>query len=317
MVTFIAESDSNRLISHESAFKAVRKALIAAASADAKVFPAVIAHGSDRRNTFSMKSGSTPELAGFKVGSFWPDNPSKGRPRHSSTVFLIDQDSGRIGAMIEALAVNAYRTAAADAVAAEALARPDSETLAIFGAGNQALFECCALARILPLKRLHIVSRNGDKSKDFVSRLLSRDVKLEVQVSTAEEACRQADFIVTATPSRLPLFKAEWVRAGTHIAAMGSDAQGKQELPSELFERAKLFCDLPEQSIQIGEFQHVRDRIERGEFVLNAIGAVLEGRCSGRTARDDITVFDSSGIALQDLYIGQFLLSVSKGALNL
>ena len=96
----------------------------------------------------------------------------------------------------------------------------------------------------------------------------------------------------------------------------GADAHGKQELPSEFFERAKLFCDLPEQSIQIGEFQHVRDRIERGEFVSNAIGAVLEGRRSGRTARDDITVFDSSGIALQDLYIGQFLLSMSKQAQN-
>src|SRR6185312_9311225 len=114
-MTFISESESARLISHESAFEAARKALIAAASADAKVFPAVIAHASDRQNTFSFKSGSTPELAGFKVGSFWPDNPDKGRPRHSSTIFLIDQDSGRIDAVIEASAVNAYRTAAADA----------------------------------------------------------------------------------------------------------------------------------------------------------------------------------------------------------
>jgi ornithine cyclodeaminase len=87
-------------------------------------------------------------------------------------------------------------------------------------------------------------------------------------------------------------------------------------MPSEIFARAKLFCDLPEQSIQIGEFQHIRERIESGEFVLNAIGAVLEGRCPGRIARDDITVFDSSGISLQDLYIGQFLLSMNKVAQN-
>jgi ornithine cyclodeaminase len=316
VVTFISESESTRLISHESAFEAVRKALIAAASAEAKVFPAVIAHASDRQNTFSLKPGSTPELTGFKVGSFWPDNPAKGRPRHSSTIFLIDEDSGRIGALVEASVVNAYRTAAADAVAAEALARPESETLAVFGAGNQALFECCALARILPLKRLHIVARNRDKANAFATNLLSRDLKLDIRVSMAEEACRQADIIVTATPSRVPLFDPEWVRPGTHIAGMGSDARGKQELPSELFERAKLFCDLPEQSIQIGEFQHVRERIERGELVLNAIGAVLEGRCSGRIARDDITIFDSSGIALQDLYIGQFLLSMSEVAQN-
>jgi ornithine cyclodeaminase len=316
MVTFISESDSNRLISHESAFEAVRKALVAAASPNAKVFPAVIAQASDPQNTFSLKSGSTPELAGLKVGSFWPNNPSKGRPRHSSTIFLIDQDSGRIGAVVEASAVNAYRTAAADAVAAKALARPESETLAIFGAGNQALFECCALARILPLKRLHVVARNRDKANDFATKLLSRGVKLDIHISTAEEACRQADIIVTATPSRVPLFESEWIRPGTHIAGMGSDARGKRELPSEIFARAKLFCDLPEQSIQIGEFQHIRERIESGEFVLNAIGAVLEGRCPGRIARDDITVFDSSGISLQDLYIGQFLLSMNKVAQN-
>src|SRR5947207_14258002 len=102
VVTFISESDSTRLISHESAFGAVRKALIAAASADAKVFPAVIAHASAAHNTFSLKLGSTPELVGLKLGSFWPDNPAKGRPRHSSTIFLIDQDNGRIGAVIEA-----------------------------------------------------------------------------------------------------------------------------------------------------------------------------------------------------------------------
>ena len=201
---FISESESTRLISHELAFEAVRKSLVAAASPNAQVFPAVIAQASDPQNTFSLKSGSTPELAGLKVGSFWPNNPSKGRPRHSSTIFLIDQESGRIGAVVEASAVNAYRTAAADAVAAKALARPESETLAIFGAGNQALFECCALARILPLKRLHVVARNRDKANDFVTKLGSLGVKLDVHVSTAEEACRNADIIVTATPSRVP-----------------------------------------------------------------------------------------------------------------
>ena len=92
----------------------------------------------------------------------------------------------------------------------------------------------------------------------------------------------------------------------------GSDAPGKRELPSEIFERARLFCDLPEQSIQIGEFQHVRERIESGEFVRNAIGAaLLEGAAPGRIARDDITVFYSWGIRSPGLHIGQYLLSMN------
>ncbi|MGE7418235.1 ornithine cyclodeaminase family protein [Methylobacterium tarhaniae] len=314
MATFIPESRSSRLISHEAAFEPVRRALVAAASEGATVFPAVIARASDPRNTFSIKSGATAELAGLKVGAFWHENPARGLPRHNSTILLIDQDCGRIGAVVEATAANAYRTAAADAVAAKALARPDSGTLAIFGAGNQALYEVGALARILPLTRLHVVAREREKAESFAARLGQQGVTLDVRVSTPEEACRAADVIVTATPARAPLFEAAWVRPGTHVAGMGSDARGKHELPTALYERARLFCDLPSQSIEIGEFQHVRERIEAGALVLNPIGAVLDGRCPGRTAPDEITVFDSSGIALQDLYIGQFLLDAAMAA---
>ncbi|QEL27227.1 ornithine cyclodeaminase family protein (plasmid) [Bosea sp. F3-2] len=308
-MTFVSEMQTARLISHEAAFEPVRRALIAAASQDARVFPAVIAHASEPRNTFSLKSGSTAELAGLKVGSFWPGNPAKGMPRHNSTIIMIDQETGRFGAVIEASSVNAYRTAAADAVAAKALARPDSEALAIFGAGNQAFFECCALARVLPLRQVHVVARNVAGAESFAARLGAYGLPLTVRLSEAEEACRQADVIVTATPSRAALFEADWVRPGTHVASMGSDASGKQELPPELFRRAKLFCDLPSQAVEIGEFQHVRAAIERGALTVNAIGALLEGRCEGRVNRDDITVFDSSGIALQDLHIGQYLLA--------
>lgn len=314
MVTFIPEDLSARLISHEAAFEPIRRALVAAASEGARVFPAVIAFASDPRDRFSIKSGSTAELAGLKVGAFWHDNPARGLPRHNSTILLIDQDCGRIGAVVEAAAANAYRTAAADAVAAQALARPDSETLAVFGAGNQALYEVGALARILPLRRLHVVARERARAEGFAARLAEQGITVDVRVSEPEEACRAADVIVTATPSQAPLFSAEWVRPGAHVAGMGSDGRGKQELPVALFERARLFCDLPAQSIEIGEFQHVRARIEGGALTLTAIGAVLEARAPGRTSPDEITVFDSSGIALQDLYLGQFLLKAARAA---
>ncbi len=245
MATFIPESLSSRLISHAAAFEPVRRALVAAASDTATVFPAVIARASDPRDTFSIKSGSTAELAGLKVGAFWHNNPARGLPRHNSTILLIDQDCGRIGAVVEAAAANAYRTAAANAVAAQALARPDSRTLAIFGAGNQALYEVGALARILPLTRVHVVARERQKAEGFAKRLKDHGVDLEVSPSSPEEACRAADVIVTATPSRAPLFAAAWVRPGTHVAGMGSDARGKHELPVELYGTARLFCDLP------------------------------------------------------------------------
>ena len=119
---------------------------------------------------------------------------------------------------------------------------------------------------------------------------------------------RAADIVVTATPSREPLFQADWVGPGTHVVSMGSDATGKRELPSEFFPRARLCCDLLSQSVEIGEFQHVRDGIEAGVLAVTAIGDVIEKRAPGRRLDDEITVFDSSGISLQDLHMADALI---------
>jgi ornithine cyclodeaminase len=132
---FMSEDQSARLITHEMAYAAACDALKAAVSQGAMVFPAVIAHGSDAQNRFTVKSGATGDLAGLKVGSFWPGNPARGLARHNSVTLLFDQDVGRIEWVVESGKVNAYRTAAADAVATDCLARDDAATLAIFGAG--------------------------------------------------------------------------------------------------------------------------------------------------------------------------------------
>lgn len=309
----MSEAVSAGLITPRLAFDAVKQAFLAAASDAAHVFPAVLAHGSVVTNRFSVKSGATSELAGVKIGAFWPSNPERGLPRHSSTILLIDQETGRIGAVIEASLVNAFRTAAADAVAASLLAREDARTLAIFGAGQQAFYECQALAAIRPLKHIHVVVRDAGRAGAFIGRLEAA-LGIDASLSAPEPACRAADIVVTATPSRAPLFDADWIAPGTHVASMGSDAQGKQELPPELFGRAELFCDLPAQSIEIGDFQHARADILAGRLSLNAIGAVIAGRAEGRSSKDAITVFDSSGISLQDLYIGHTLLDARERA---
>ncbi|MFD0935910.1 ornithine cyclodeaminase family protein, partial [Methylobacterium trifolii] len=130
---FISEERSAALVTHAVAFEAAREALVAAARPDTTIFPAVLGHGSDPGNRFSIKSGATASVAGLKVGSFWPGNPARGMPRHNSLILLFDQERGRIDTVVEAGLVNAYRTAAADAVAASVLARPDSQVLAVFG----------------------------------------------------------------------------------------------------------------------------------------------------------------------------------------
>lgn len=305
---FISEEESAALVSHEMAFAAAREALTAVVE-DAVLFPAVLGHGSSSTNRFSIKSAAARDYAGLKVGSFWPGNPERGLPRHNSLILLFDQAVGRIEWAIEAGKVNAYRTAAADAVAADALARQDASVLAIFGAGHQALYECLAIARIRPIKQVLVVARDAARAAGFVDAL--RQAGLQATLSTAQAACEQADIVVTATPSREPLFAADWIRPGTHVASMGSDAAGKQELPPALFDRARLFCDHPAQSVVIGDLQHFRG--DRARIV--ALGEVLLGKAEGRTHQDQITVFDSSGIALQDLTIARRLVAalVAKG----
>lgn len=299
---FMSEDESASLVSHDMAYAAAREAFLAVAD-DAVIFPAVIAHGSTPTNRFSIKSASTGDFAGLKIGSFWPGNSERGLPRHNSLILLFDQSVGRIEWAIEAGNVNAYRTAAADAVAADLLARPDSSVLAVFGAGNQALYECIAIARIRPIKQILVVARDAAKRDVFVTAL--KEEGLEAACVDAREACERADIVVTATPSRAPLFDADWIQPGTHVASMGSDAAGKQELPPALFDRAALFCDLPSQAVVMGDLQH----FDGDKNLIVAIGEVLRGRIAGRTSPEQITVFDSSGIALQDLTIARRLVA--------
>ncbi|MFF2515219.1 ornithine cyclodeaminase family protein [Streptomyces sp. NPDC058086] len=308
---FISEAESAALISEELAFTAVREALIAAAEG-ADSFPTVLGHGSDSENRFTVKSAASRELAGVKIGSYWPGNADRGISRHNSIVLLFDQTVGRIAATIEAGTVNAYRTAAADAVAADALARADASTLTVFGTGHQALYECAAVSKVRPFDTIHVVARSAERGERFLAELSRRG--LCGRLTTAREACLDADVIVTATTAHSPLFDADWIRPGTHIASMGSDAHGKQELPPTLLKKARLFCDLPTQSVAIGEFQNIADLVADGTLRLDTLGDVLTGKAEGRRTPEDITVFDSSGIALQDLCVATALLNAVPNA---
>lgn len=301
----ITEEQSAAIASHELAYPAVRAALIAACDPGAASFPVVLGHASDPRNRFTIKSAADASFTGLKVGSYFPTNDAASLPRHNSIILLFDQERGRIGAIVEGGTLNAYRTAAADAVATDSLARQDARVLALFGTGHQAEYEAQAVARVRRLDRVLVVGRSPDRTETLVARLRAQG--LAAEASGAEDACRAADIIVTATTATTPLFREEWVRPGTHVSSMGSDATGKQELPPGLLSRARLFCDLPEQSRRIGEFQHAAPEAD-----LKAIGRVLTGEEPGRRSAQEITVFDSSGLSLQDLYMAQAVINAHR-----
>jgi ornithine cyclodeaminase len=309
MTTFVSEETSRRLVDRQLAFDAVKAALIAAVDGSAVSFQTVQGHGTEPPNRFSVKSAAAAALGltGIKIGSYWPDNASRNLPRHNSCVLFFDEERGRIEAVVEAGIVNGYRTSAANAVAATRLARPDAEVLAIFGAGNQARFEVAAVCDVLQIKTVLVVNRDQDRASRFAAELADRGLKSSV--SHPEAACRAADMIITATASRAPLFEAEWVQPGTHLACMGADAPNKQELPPALLRGASLYADLPAQAVRIGEFQHIAALAEEGRMTIMAIGDVLREHVPGRRSVDEITIFDSSGIALQDLFVIERILA--------
>jgi len=311
---FISAAQCLSIVTHKLAFDAIKTALIAVASPQSTLFPVLVGHGSDTTTRFGVKSATqsvTEPLSGLKIGTYWPKNSERGLPCHNSYILLLNDQTGELQTVIDGGKVNAYRTAAADAVAATVLARAESAQLAIFGAGHQAYYEVDALLERFPITSVHIVNRDPQKAENLRQYLLTKGVN--ATLSEAETACKAADIIVTATGSTSALFQADWIKPGTHIASMGSDAKGKQELPPELFTRARLFADLPEQSCTIGEFQHISTLREAPNITVTAIGEVILKQSEGRVNASDITIFDSSGVALQDLYIAAAIVAELDG----
>lgn len=302
---YLDETQTKKLVSHEIAYVAVKQAFVAVLDGETSLFPVVNASSRQANFNFSLKSACTPNVVGWKTGTYWQGNKELGIPCHGTTIFLLSVETGELIAAVAASHVNAYRTAAADAVAVDYLARKDAKVIAVFGTGHQAEYEVLANLLVRDISKVIVVGRSKNSTDKFVHRLVQKGVNAEA--GTAQYACEQADIIITATTAKEPLFKSEWVQAGTHISAMGADSLGKQELPIELYQNAKLFCDFKSQSIAIGEFQHsVGAKIEE-------IGQVIVGQCLGRECAEDITIFDSSGIAIQDLFIADKLLDLTQG----
>ena len=304
----IDEVTVKRLAKWDWIIDAVEDAFVSLASNAAEAFPTVLGKGSETGTVVGAKSGlikasaSSEGKLGLKLGTYWPVNPNKGLAAHGSTTLLLDDKTGFPKAIINAHYLNGMRTAAANAVAAKYLSAPDARTLAIFGAGNQARFEVESLRQVRDIQQVTIVNRDHVKADAFAKDLIESGI--EARVCDAETAVKEAQLITTVTAARAPLFESQWVSNGTHISAMGSDTPEKQEIPTSLFEYSKLYCDSHSQSIRIGEFQYAT---EEQKAKLEELGhTIATGNCS--YSSNNITIFDSSGIGLQDVSVAGSLL---------
>lgn len=248
-------------------------------------------------------AGAKPHYA-LKEICLFPGNPARGLDTHLGAVLLHSGETGELLAAANASAITAIRTAAVSAVATKLLARENASTLAILGAGVQAKSHLEAIPLVRDIGSIRICSRSRAKAE----ALAAADRRAKV-VETIEEAVRDADIIVTATSSKEPVLKREWLSDGVHINAVGSSVASSRELDSATMAAASLFVDRRESTInESGDYlSALREGAIREGHIRAEIGEILLGNAQGRTSDDEITLFKSLGIAVEDLASVAFL----------
>jgi alanine dehydrogenase len=307
----VATRIASNLVSVETTIPMMEAVFAELDKGEVELLPVTITRGPAVGTTFGAKGCiiRSMGLFGFKLGSYWPTNAALGLPGHGSTTILFDPETGFPMAIIGAKHISAIRTAALDAIAIRQLSRPDSQTLAIVGCGYQAWHEYLAARAVRPIDRVLVWGRNPDSAAAFAHRVF-REHGIAAEAAALETAVASADIVITATPSSIPLVEKAWVRPGTHISAMGADTKGKQELTVDLVGNATLYADIVEQSVTIGEFKAAFAAGLIGREAITPIGKVMSGPMQARTS-DDITIFDSSGTAFQDLVIAKAVLDTA------
>ncbi len=241
------------------------------------------------------------DMAGVKNVNVHLNNGKRDLPTVMGLIELVDPETGFPLAVMDGTWITNMRTGAAGGVATKYLAREDSEILGLVGAGMQALTQLMAINEVMDIKEVKVSCRTCSHRERF-AKMIHDDFGLDARpVDTIKEAVVDSDVISTTTPSRVPIVKRKWVSDGTHINAMGADAPGKQELESHLMEKAKIIIDCWEQASHSGEINiPVHEELIRRSDIYARIGEIVNGK-PGRENDKEITVFDSTGLAVQDV----------------
>jgi alanine dehydrogenase len=238
-----------------------------------------------------------------KTNANFPQNMKRfGLPLIQGIIVLCDGENGYPLALMDSMEITIIRTGAATGVAAKYLARPDAHVVTVCGCGNQGRISLKALARVRPLTRAYAFDLDEQQAGRFATEL-SQELGIEVSgVNDLAKAVAESDICVTCTPSKEPFLKREYVSQGTFIAAVGADSEEKQELEPGLIESSKVVVDLLDQCATIGELHHALEKglVTRSD-VHAELGEVIAGKKAGRTSPNEVIIFDSTGMALQDV----------------
>jgi alanine dehydrogenase len=241
-------------------------------------------------------------ICGLKWVNVHPGNPAKGLLTVMAKILLNDPDTGLEFADLDGTHITNHRTGAAGGVAAQLLARAGASRLGVVGAGAQARTQVAAIAKVRAIREIVVFDRHLPHSQAFAAYATATHGVAARAVAHAADAVREMDIVVTTTPSNQPVVFKEWVSTGTHINAIGADAAGKQELDPAILQAAKIVVDDWAQASHSGEINLALARGQiKPEQIYGSLGEIAAGKKPGRTTPEEITVFDSTGLIIQDL----------------
>ena len=246
---------------------------------------------------------------GMKAICVFPGNPAIGKDAHQGAVMLFSRETGEMIALMNASEITAIRTAAVSAVATRLLAREDAQTLAIIGAGVQARTHLAALDAVRSIRQARVACRNIERAQELVREMQPRFSFPIEAVKTNEEAVRGADLIVTATSSQEPVLYKDWISPGAHVNAIGTHSPNSREIDSATMAAARIFVDRRESALnEAGDYLlAAKEGLINADSILGEIGELLIGTKLGRNSVDEITLFKSLGLAIEDIASAEYL----------
>lgn len=318
-------NDIMQVIEMAPTIQAVEGVYTMKSQGEAVAWPTVFHVFEEGERDMDIRSGYLPgeHIFGHKTIGFFGGNAEKGLPNLMATINVFDEFTGAPVGILEGAYITGVRTGAAGAIGAKYLARKDSETLFILGAGNQAAYQIAATITAFPgLKKVYVADllfpENAEKFVAGIRQRLQEELGVETEgivfEATNEPAVTvpESDIVITVTPSREPVIRKEWVRPGMHFSTVGSDMEGKEELDPEIFREAKVFVDDMENCIEAGEVEIPVKKGILAESSITEIGDLILGNVAGRTSDEDITIYDPAGMALLDIAAAKVALDLAE-----
>lgn len=322
----LSREETEKLLKMNEVVQVVEEVYRLKAEGSTSVFPLIFHEFNPGVADMDIKSGwlKGSGIFGLKVVSWFGENVKKGLPALIGTIMILDATTGAPIGLLDGTHITGMRTGAAGAIGAKYLARKNSENLLVVGAGHIATFQIAATLLLCPSIRnvmiydpLHYA--NADNMVNSIRNTLNDKFGIAVKkdvsfmaVEDIESAAKNSDIIITVTPSREPIIKKEWVKAGTHFSCIGADMSGKEEIDPDIFAEARVFVDDIDQCINVGEIEiPVAKGILKREAIAGEIGDIIIGKTVGRENDEQITVFDATGTALLDLLTGKLALDAA------